>query len=177
MIEKRNDCDFCHPDEKLNNKIVNRGDGFISFFSNPRFRRNHILVIPEKHYTKPRDLGASLLGRIAYEAASIADVIDFGYGTIISQKTQPLQNENGIKMDHIHFHVWPRTKQDEQNRIVFPAPRSFDDFEIPHTDSEKEEMERDIQRNKAEFEMLFLRKKGMPWIDIWQTLDEKNNLY
>ena len=150
MSEKREKCAFCQPSEKLNDSIVNRGEGFISFFSNPRFRRNHLLVVPEYHYEAPHEMDARLLGRIAYEAASIANVIDFGYGTVITQKTQPLQAENGIKMDHVHFHVWPRTKQDEKSGIVIPAPKSFDDFYVPATDSERRELDEDIQRNKKE---------------------------
>lgn len=173
MPEKRKDCNFCHIDETQSDKIVNRGKGFISFFSNPRFRRNHLLVIPEYHYTDPYDIDADLLGKIVREAESIAHVIDYGYGTVVTQKSQPRQIENGIKMDHVHFHVWPRTKQDEKNGIVIPAPQSFDDFYRPSTEREILELNEDIQRNKREFEMLFLRKKGMPWHAIWELL-EKN---
>lgn len=109
---------------------------------------------------------AELLGRIVREAETIAHVVDHGYGTVVTQKSQPLQAENGIKMDHVHFHIWPRTKHDEKNGIVIPAPQSFDDFYIPSNDAERRELEEDIQRNKHEFEMMFLRKKGMPWHEI-----------
>ncbi|USN97048.1 MAG: HIT domain-containing protein [Candidatus Nomurabacteria bacterium] len=175
MPEKKPDCAFCQPDDSMKNLIVNRGDGFISFFSKPRFRRNHLLVVPDEHYTVASKMGAALLGRIVYEAESLADVVDFGYGSVVTQKSQPLQKENGIKMDHVHFHVWPRTKQDEKNGVVIPAPQSFDDFFIPSNEAEMKELDDDIQRNKREFEMLFLRKKGMPWHDIWALLENNRD--
>ncbi len=171
MYEKKMDCTFCQPDESLEKRIVNRGKGFISFFSNPRFRRDHLLVAPEYHHTNAQKMGTQLLGRIVYEAESIANVIDHGYGSVVTQKSQPLQKENGIKMDHVHFHVWPRTKNDEKNGIVIPAPQSFDDFYVPSNPQEIAELDEDIMRNKHEFEMMFLRKKGMPWAEIWKHME------
>ncbi len=173
MYEKKVGCTFCRPDEELEKRIVNRGKGFISFFSNPRFRRDHLLVVPEYHHTSAYKMGAELLGRVAYEAESIANVVDHGYGSVVIQKSQPLQEENGIKMDHIHFHVWPRTKDDEKNGVVIPAPQSFDDFYVPSTPQEIAELDEDLMRNKREFEMMFLRKKGTPWTEILKYIEEK----
>lgn len=170
MPEKKEDCHFCYFSETDEERVVNRGKGFVSFFSNPRFRRNHLLVVPDEHYVHPHEMSAELLGKIVREAETIAHVVDFGYGSVVTQKSQPRQKENGIKMDHVHFHVWPRTKQDEKNGVVIPAPQSFDDFYVPSNDTERRELDEDIRRNKREFEMMFLRKKGMPWHEIWALL-------
>ena len=174
MPEKKMDCAFCQPNEDLNTRIINRGKGIFTFLSNPRFRRNHLLVVPEVHYVGEDAMNSDVLGKIMYEAKSWANVVDFGYGAVVTQKSQPRQPENGVKVNHAHFHVWPRTKQDEQNGIVIPAPQSFDDFFVPSNEKERTELNEDIQRNKRELQLLFLRKKGMPWPDIWALMGKED---
>jgi|TARA_B100001245_G_scaffold9812_1_gene6818 hypothetical protein len=81
-----------------------------------------------------------------------------GPGYVIGQKHQPLQTENGIKVNHVHIHALQRTKLDDQQQILFPFPRTSDDFEKPISDTEKILQADDIQRIKHELETLHERK-------------------
>lgn len=58
--------------------------------------------------------------------------LDIGFGTGIAEKYVPLQSENGIKMNHLHYHVFPRNEED----VLFPVPEpnSFDGFFLPTDD-------------------------------------------
>lgn len=166
MNERRHGCNFCHP-ENLGDRVFHQTDEFTSFVSEPRFRRNHLLVVPSDHYESMDQVPERPLGRIMAEAAILASLVDYGYGTIIIQKFQPLQAENGIKMNHMHVHVWPRTKADELNHTLMPAPQSFDDFISPLTD---EELSLDITHNARELEMMYKRRHGVPWVKILADL-------
>lgn len=132
MEGKKDNCTFCYPDESLEARIINKTDDFITFVSQPRFRRNHILVAPSIHVEKMTELATperyQILGNIMAEVAIMADMIDEGKGTIIVQKFQPLLQENGIKMNHMHIHAWPRLQEDEDASVPFPAPQNFDNF-------------------------------------------------
>lgn len=169
MNERRHGCNFCHP-ENLGDRVFHRTEDFTSFVSEPRFRRNHLLVVPADHYESLNQIPERVLGRIMGEAAILGSLVDYGYGTITIQKFQPLQAENGIKMNHLHVHVWPRTKEDERHKILMPAPQSFDDFQSPLTD---EELADDISRNARELEMMYKRRHGVPWTKILADIAER----
>ena len=168
MNERRHGCNFCHPDEMLQNRIFNQTDDFYSFASEPRFRRNHLLVVPADHYESMDQIPERVLGKIMGEAAILASLVDYGNGTMIIQKFQPLQKENGIKMNHLHVHVWPRTKEDEQNNVLMPAPQSFNDF---NSSLDSDELSEDIARNTRELEMMYKRRLGIPWEKILAELN------
>lgn len=171
MNERRHGCNFCHP-ENLGDRVFNRTDDFTSFVSAPRFRRNHLLVVPADHYESMDQIPERILGRMMGEAAILGSLVDYGYGTMTIQKFQPLQAENGIKMNHLHVHVWPRTKEDEFNKTLMPAPQSFDDFRSSLGD---EELAEDISRNARELEMMYKRRHGVPWTKILADLAARDN--
>lgn len=126
MGEKKDNCVFCDH-EGLKPVTVNRTASFLSIVSNPRFRPNHLLVIPTEHVEQMIELPRVVLGRMMAEAAILASRVDDGYGTVITQKFQPRLNENGVKVNHLHIHVWPRLADEEH--VPIPAPQSFDEFE------------------------------------------------
>jgi len=64
------------------------------------------------------------------ELGRLSAKLDNGFGTGIMQKYQPLQAENGIKVSHLHFHVFPRTEH-EAGLFPVPEPNSFDGFTRP----------------------------------------------
>lgn len=57
--------------------------------------------------------------------------LDAGYGTGIMQKFAPLQDQNGIKMNHLHFHVFPR-RESEEGLFPTPYPNDFSAFYKPN---------------------------------------------
>lgn len=120
------DCVFCDHDG-LKDLTINRTKSYLSIVSNPRFRANHLLVIPTEHAEQMVELPRNVLGRMMAEAAILATRIDEGYGTVITQKFQPRLAENGVKVNHVHVHVWPRHQSEED--VPIPAPQSFDEFE------------------------------------------------
>lgn len=60
--------------------------------------------------------------------------LNLGFGKGLLQKDQPLQLENGIKMNHLHFHIAPRFETDV-GLFPVPDPNSFESFVVP-TDAE-----------------------------------------
>ncbi len=61
------------------------------------------------------------------EIGRLSTLLDTGYGSGVMQKYQPLQAENGIKVSHLHFHVFPRF-EDESGLFPTPLPNSFSGF-------------------------------------------------
>lgn len=125
----KNSCEFCNPD-KLKWRTINTGDNFISIVSKPCFREGHCLVIPRRHIQSPYELSKEEGPEIMEELGRLGKLLDRGYGTGIIQKYMPLQSENGVKMNHLHFHVFPRL---ENEKFLFPVPNpnQFEGFYEP----------------------------------------------
>ncbi len=52
--------------------------------------------------------------------------LDNGFGAGMMQKFQPTQGENGIKVNHLHFHIFPRLEE-ESGLFPVPEPNDFQD--------------------------------------------------
>ena len=126
MSEIMKDCAFCDT-EQLGWRTIRAGELFVSFVSNPRFREGQCLVIPGRHITSPVEMTGEEAKDVMLEAARLADELDQGFGSGIMQKFQPTQAENGIKMNHLHFHVFPRLEH-EVGLFPVPEPNTFDGF-------------------------------------------------
>jgi ATP adenylyltransferase len=123
------ECVFCEPSD-LEERIIRRGRHCLSIVSNPWFRAGHSLVIPERHIATIAELRPDESVAIMAEIGRISLILDDGFGTGLMQKYQPLQSENGIKVNHLHFHIFPRQK-DEENLFPAPEPNSFRGFSAP----------------------------------------------
>ncbi len=106
------------------------GEVCTSFVSYPWFREGHCLVVPNRHITTLAEIDEKEAAAIFAELGRLAALLDKGYGSGMMQKDQPLQPENGIKMDHLHFHVFPR-QQEEPGLFPVPEPNSFEGFIRP----------------------------------------------
>jgi len=115
-----------------------------SFVSKPWFRDGHCLVTPIRHISSVEELEVDEATAVMLELGRLTKLLDKGYGTGIMQKYMPLQAENGVKVDHLHFHVFPRQKE-EQGLFPTPYPNSFNAFYQP----DKQEVVELIQRLKA----------------------------
>ncbi len=100
---------------------------FLTIVSDPSFRRGYCLVVPRRHVTTPGELTPDEAGTIMLELGRLSAALDEGYGTGIMQKYQPLQTENGIKVSHLHFHVFPRLEH-ESGLFPTPEPNDFSGF-------------------------------------------------
>jgi diadenosine tetraphosphate (Ap4A) HIT family hydrolase len=122
-------CVFCEP-QNLEPRIIRREALFTSFVSVPHFRDGQCLVIPNRHVTTIGELTIEEGGAIMVELGRLSALLDGGTGTGVMQKYQPLQAENGIKVHHLHFHVFPRLEA-EEGLFPVPTPNSFDGFTMP----------------------------------------------
>lgn len=126
-----NICAFCDKSE-LDWRTIRSEKLFTSFVSSPWFRENHVLVIPNRHVMTIDELDDGEGAAIMKEIGRLGAALDTGFGSGVMQKYQPLQTENGIKVSHLHFHVFPRTKE-EEHLFPTPIPNSFDGFITPQT--------------------------------------------
>jgi diadenosine tetraphosphate (Ap4A) HIT family hydrolase len=128
MTNNKNVCVFC--ENEFASRTICKSPLIASFVSRPWFRGNHCLVIPNRHITKPSELTREESAEIMQEIGRLSEALDNGFGTGIMQKYQPLQTENGIKVNHLHFHVFPRVKN-EPTLFPVPEPNGFEGFFLP----------------------------------------------
>src|SRR3546814_6369400 len=100
------DCPFCNSKER----VIRENDHAFAVLSNPRKMPGHFLVMPKRHIEKPWELKPE-------ELQDIFDLIFFieqkiigtlGDGCDIRQNYRPFMQQSKLKVDHIHFHVYPR---------------------------------------------------------------------
>lgn len=101
-----------------------------SFVSTPWFRNGQCLVIPMRHIASIHELTLEESADIMTELGRLGELLDEGFGTGVMQKYMPLQGENGIKMNHLHFHVFPRQEK-EEGLFPTPYPNDFSAFHQP----------------------------------------------
>lgn len=146
-MAKEENCTFCDTDKVGENRIIyNEDPDYYSFISTPWFRPDHCLVVPRVHAIEMYDIPDSVLGKMLGEAALLGHAMDEGYGTVITQKFQPMATEGKIKQNHVHVHVWRRLETDTE-ATPFPVPTSLreDDpsgFRWPADDEAIESCER-----------------------------------
>lgn len=82
--------------------------------SNPRKVPGHFLVIPKRHAEKPweleRDEILGIFSLISFVEQRITAAS--GTGADIRQHYRPFLKEGPTKVNHVHFHVLPRTLND-----------------------------------------------------------------
>jgi diadenosine tetraphosphate (Ap4A) HIT family hydrolase len=103
-------CPFCHPKDE----VLKENEHAIVMLSNPRKVPGHFLVLPKRHIEKPWQLTAD-------ELTSIFKLIFFveqrilgrlGDGVDIRQNYRPFKKQSRLKVNHVLFHVVPRSKDD-----------------------------------------------------------------
>lgn len=109
------ECGFCQPGS-LFERTIGSNEHAISFLSSPRLSPGHSLVVPRRHVEAFDELSNK-------ETQAIQELISPIYrrllgsiavGVDIWQKTRPQIEQDGFKMDHVHFHVIPSTPSDER---------------------------------------------------------------
>jgi histidine triad (HIT) family protein len=119
-------CVFCDA-ERVRGQIIWEGELAFSLISRPRFRPGHCLVIPRRHVTTLAELTEPEGAAIMLELGRLSALLDTGYGSGVMQKYQPRQGENGIKVHHLHLHVFPR-EEEERGLFPVPQPNGFEGF-------------------------------------------------
>jgi diadenosine tetraphosphate (Ap4A) HIT family hydrolase len=104
------DCPFCNTEDR----ILKENEQAKVILSNPRKVPGHFLIVPKRHIEKPWELTSE-------ELQGVFDLIFFveqrivgklGDGVDIRQNYRPFLKQNRLKVDHVHFHVIPRSSED-----------------------------------------------------------------
>lgn len=103
-------CPFCEPKDR----VLKENEHALMLLSNPRKMPGHFLVIPKRHVEKPWKLTKDELGDIFDLIFFIEKKIigKLGDGCDIRQNYRPFLEQSKLKVDHVHFHVYPRYYED-----------------------------------------------------------------
>lgn len=132
------ECDFCKP-PTFADRIIGSNEHAISLLSSPRLTPGHSLVIARRHIERLDELTSDEMQAVHELISPIYRRLlgNLALGVDVWQKTRPFVKQNGIKMDHIHFHVIPSDIGDERYNEALRWNR--DQFE-PLCDDERSEM-------------------------------------
>jgi diadenosine tetraphosphate (Ap4A) HIT family hydrolase len=109
-MSKQTDCPFCDPGIR----VIKSNNHANIILSNPRKVPGHFLVIPKRHVEQPWDLKSAELKDIFEHIFFLEQKIigKLGDGVDIRQNYRPFLQQNNLKVDHVHFHVLPRSDGD-----------------------------------------------------------------
>lgn len=133
-------CDWCVGND-ITWRTIRKTQYIRSFISKPWFRDGHCLVIPIRHISSVSELNENESIEIMRELGRLGEILNTGFGTGVMQKYMPMQAENGVKMNHLHFHVFPRV-ENEEGLFPTPYPNEFGSFYNPDQDKVSELVKR-----------------------------------
>jgi len=109
-MAKTTDCPFCN----LNERVLKENKTAQAFLSNPRKVPGHFLVSPKRHVEKPWELTNDELQDIFELVFFIEQKLigKLGDGVDIRQNYRPFMQQSRVKVNHVHFHVYPRYLED-----------------------------------------------------------------
>jgi diadenosine tetraphosphate (Ap4A) HIT family hydrolase len=107
-----NNCPFCKID--LNRtRIIDEGPKSLVILSNPALMQGHCLVVPKRHVEKISELDGEEWIDVVKELVKIEELLLKRYpGCDIRQNYRPFQQQNDLKVNHLHFHLQPRSLYD-----------------------------------------------------------------
>lgn len=110
------DCPFCN----IKDRVLKQNAHANLLLSNPRKVEGHFLVTPKRHIEVPWDLKPeelqSVFELIFFTQKLLAE--HYGGGSDVKQHCRPFMKQDRFKVDHVHFHILPRTWQDELYKVV-----------------------------------------------------------
>lgn len=110
----RRECAFCET-TGIAERLISTNDLASAFLSSPRLMPGHTLVIPNRHVELPSELSPE-------ETVAIFELIklihtkllgSIALGVDIWQKSRPQVDQDGHKVDHVHFHILPSSPGEE----------------------------------------------------------------
>lgn len=124
MTEK--ECPFCKIDPE-HTEVIEENPLYLVILSNPRLILGHTLVLPRRHVEQPWELKPE-------ERVAVYDtvlryqqrIIDrFATGCDVRQNYRPFIPQGRLKVDHVHFHLLPRTLEDEYFKVAQVGEKSL----------------------------------------------------
>jgi diadenosine tetraphosphate (Ap4A) HIT family hydrolase len=105
-------CPFCQLDS-TDDRVIQTGGLTYTILSDPRLLAGHTLVIPRRHIVKPWELRPPELLAIFQEIDRLRQrLLTVAEGVDVRQNYRPFLAPSKLKVDHVHFHVLPRTNKD-----------------------------------------------------------------
>ena len=138
-------CPFCSLNSERN-RIIRAGDFVTVITISPRLTPGHLLVIPKRHVGKISELREDERQELFATAVEFQERIleRIASGCDLTQHYRPFQQQDGIKVDHLHIHLRPRELYDElyekcqiHERDVFTKPSEEELRAITEALSEK----------------------------------------
>ncbi len=109
-MTETNTCPFCSCDERVlkDNRLAQ------VILSDPHKVPGHLLVLPKRHVEKPWELTKDEIQAVFELIFYIEQKIigKLGDGCDIRQNYRPFMKQSRLKVDHVHFHVIPRSLED-----------------------------------------------------------------
>ena len=105
-----NECPFCTTTEP----IMKENEHAFALLSNPRKMPGHFLVMPKRHIEQPWDMN-ELEQKAVFELIFAIEqkiIGTLGDGCDIRQNYRPFVDQSKLKVNHVHFHVYPRYAED-----------------------------------------------------------------
>jgi histidine triad (HIT) family protein len=109
-----NDCPFCTI-VTVKTRTLRDSENTRVILSNPRLMKGHLLVVPKRHVEQPWELTENELKEIFSHIHDLQKKLSvtLGTGCDIRQNYRPFMKQGKLKVDHLHFHLLPRTFQDD----------------------------------------------------------------
>jgi diadenosine tetraphosphate (Ap4A) HIT family hydrolase len=106
-------CPFCALNTQAE-RTIQVGELTTVVLSTPRLVPGHTLVIPNRHVEKPWELTGAELKAIFADIHMVEQKLlaTIAMGCDVRQNYRPFLPESWTKVDHVHFHVLPRTLED-----------------------------------------------------------------
>jgi histidine triad (HIT) family protein len=106
------DCPFCAIDKS---RVLKEGDYVRVILSNPRLMPGHLLVIPKRHVERISELKSEEQEELFRTVVEFQGKIlsKLASGCDISQHYRPFQEDDRLKVAHLHIHLQPRKLFDE----------------------------------------------------------------
>jgi len=130
-------CPFCN----AGGEVVLENEHAQVLLSNPRKVPGHTLVMPKRHIEEPWQLTADELTSIFKLIFLVEERIlgKLGDGVDIRQNYRPFLDAGRLKVNHVHFHVIPRAKED----YIYTVSEQFErDLFAQLDDLERKEVEK-----------------------------------
>ncbi len=109
-------CPFCN----LGERVVLENEHARLFLSNPRKVEGQVLVTPKRHIEKPWEIEKeellAIFSLVWLAQARLSQA--YGGGCDVKQNYRPFMKQGRVKVDHVHYHVYPRTNEDELYQLV-----------------------------------------------------------
>lgn len=130
-------CPFCEIDP-TRNRTFQESEHTRVIFSNPRLMKGHLLVTPKRHVEQPWELTEHELKEIFRHIHVLQKKLaeKLGTGCDIRQNYRPFMKQGKLKVDHLHFHLLPRTFQDDlYERSMKYETDIFSDLPVDEVDA------------------------------------------